>query len=258
MNVLGELYKRFYLSKLEKGIIGCSEEGRRIPYFKVKKTEYPIVICQYAIHAREYITTYLALKSVDYFKKHGKFGTVYFLPCVNPDGVNICIKGNPLYKANANMVDLNVNFDACWGKGEKNLKVPNFENYIGKFPFSEKESRALARFTRRVKPDATLSFHSKGQVIYYGFLDSQTNLRDYKIAKELSKINGYQVEIAKNSVGGYKDWCIQEFKIPSFTVEVGADYLSHPIGINELDEIYWENKDLLLRLTEILCTTKNL
>lgn len=258
MNVMTELYKNFYFSKFEKGVIGYSEEGRRIPFFKVKKTDFPVVIVQSAIHAREYITTYLLLRCIDYFDVVGKVGTVYFLPCVNPDGVNICLKGKPLYKANARLVDLNVNFDAFWGEGEKNLKTPSFENYIGEFAFSEKESRALRDFTNFVKPDGTLSFHSKGEVIYYGFRDFETNERDFCIAKELSKVNGYQVEIAKNSVGGYKDWCIKELKIPSFTIEVGSDELVHPIKEDKLDEIFDKNKDLLLRLTEILCLMKNL
>lgn len=258
MNVLTKLYKKFYFDEIKKGVVGYSEEGRRIPFFKVEKTPFPKIIAQYCIHAREYITTFLALKSVDYFIENGKIGTVYFLPCMNPDGVNICLKGNPLYKANAKMVDLNVNFDACWGEGEKNLKTPNYENYIGKFPFSEKESTALRDFTYFVRPDATLSFHSKGEVIYYGFRDFETNQRDYEIALELSKTNGYSVEIAKNSVGGYKDWCISALKIPSFTIEVGSDDLTHPIGIENLDQIFDKNKDLILRLTEILCTIKNL
>ena len=66
---------------------------------------------------------------------------------VNIDGVEIAINNKPLYKANANGVDLNVNFDAKWGSGESNLTTINDENYIGKHPFSESETKALRDFT---------------------------------------------------------------------------------------------------------------
>ena len=253
MNVLKRLDRFYKKYKGEKGVIGYSELGEKIPYFKVYKTNYPIIVAQYCIHAREYITAELCLKTIKYQVKNGKIGTIYFLPCTNPDGVKICLNGNRLYKANANMVDLNVNFDARWAMGDKNVKTPSSENYIGKFPFSEKESRALRDFTLKVKPDSTLSFHSKGEVIYYGFDGSNNIKRDKNIAKRLSKVNGYQVERSVGSVGGYKDWCVEKLDIPSFTIEVGSDSLSHPIKRKYLGKIYKRNKNLINALTEILC-----
>ena len=74
-----------------------------------------------------------------------------------------------LWKANARGVDLKVNFDAKWGPGKQNVRYPASANYIGSMPFSEPETRALAEFTKEVKPDATISYHTKGGEIYYGF-----------------------------------------------------------------------------------------
>ena len=142
MNVLEEL-KYFYRDwKGVKGYIGCTENGALIPFFALKKTEKPIIIAQYAIHAREYITAYIAMMQIKDFAERGKKGTVYFIPAVNLDGIAEALYGDKLYKANARRVDLNVNFDARWGGGAKNVREKASENYIGECPFSEAETRA--------------------------------------------------------------------------------------------------------------------
>ena len=138
MTVIKEL-KRFYKKfKGEKGVIGRTQNNAKIYYFALKKTEYPKIIITYSIHAREYITTYLALNQIKDFARFGKRGCVYFVPMINIDGVKKALSKNPLYKANARGVDLNVNFDARWGKGEKNVRVKGAQNYIGTHPFSER------------------------------------------------------------------------------------------------------------------------
>lgn len=246
MNVLDEL-KIFYDGfDGEKGYIGATEQGVLIPYFAVVKTEKPIVLVQYAIHAREYITTYLALEQIKHFVRNGKFGTAYFIPAVNIDGIRICLSGRLLYKANARGVDLNVNFDARWGTGKYNVLTRGDANYIGKFPFSESETRALRDFTISVKPDATISYHSKGNEIYWEFYqDEISRERDYKIAKSVSSTTGYTLKTAYGSAGGYKDWCIEKLRIPAFTIEVGNDSENHPIGKNALSYIFESNKEVV-------------
>ncbi len=243
MSVLCEL-EDFYLGfNGEKFIIGKTVQNRPIYCFKVKKTDYPVVIVQYAIHAREYITAYLAIKHIEDFAKNGKVGTVYFIPAVNPDGIIISNNYKPLYKANANGVDLNVNFDARWGEGEQNKKEKGDENFIGKKPFSEPETIALRDFTLTVKPTATLSYHAKGEEIYY-------DDKDLELAKKLALQTGYDIKKTPNSAGGYKDWCVEKLNITAFTIEVGSDQLSHPIKKEHLQSIYNKNKDIIKMLTE--------
>ncbi len=251
MNVLEKLHNFYLTFNGEKGNIGYTEKGKPIYFFKVEKTPSPHIIVQYAIHAREYITTYLALKQIEDFVCNGKVGCVYFIPAVNVDGIEICLKNKPLYKANANQVDLNVNFDAGWGKGQYNTTVKGDENYVGKKPFSESESKALRDFTLKINPNATISYHSKGEEIYYSFHQTEKMLkRDYSLALKLAKVTGYKVKETPNSFGGYKDWCIKELKIPSFTIEVGKDSLSHPIKEENLNQIYNKNKLVISTLLE--------
>ncbi len=253
MNVLEEL-KCFYREWAGvKGYIGCTENGVPIPFFAVKKTERPVILAQYAIHAREYITTYLGMMQANDFAKSGKRGTVYFIPAVNLDGIAEVLFGDKLYKANANRVDLNVNFDARWGGGAKNLREKSSENYIGEYPFSESETRALRDFTLTVRPDMTLSYHSKGEEIYWEFYQSgEQRLRDFAIAKAVSAATGYPVKSAGVSCGGYKDWCVEKLRIPALTVEVGDDGLTHPIGKEFAEDIFIKNREVLRILTEML------
>ncbi len=251
---LDDFYKNFNGNKFS---IGKTVENRDIYCFKVSKTDYPIMIIQSAIHAREFITTYLTFNLIEDFLENGLIGTAYFLPAINLDGINICQTLNPLYKANARGVDLNVNFDARWGTGEFNQKIVGAENFIGAFPFSEPETRALRDFTLKIKPNATVSFHSKGEEIYYEFFQKGKALaQDEKFAKTLAQINGYKIKSTPNSAGGYKDWCVEKLKISALTVEVGSDLLSHPIGKEFVQDIFLRHKGAINALMENLSGRK--
>ena len=251
---INDYYSRF---SGEKGIIGKSLLGENIYYFKVKKTSYPKIIVQYSIHAREYVTSYLALRQMEDFIKFSKFGLVYFVPMLNPDGVKICLNGKKEYKSNGRGVDLNVNFDAKWGRGVTNKKIAGDSDYIGKYPFSEPESRALRDFTLKVKPDFTISYHSKGEEIYYSFSQTGKRLeRDYQLALQVESVTGYKIKETPGSCGGYKDWCIDKLKIPSITIEVGSDDKVHPLGEMDANDIYIKNRGLIEGISEYLWKKK--
>ncbi len=257
MDILQKIERYYNLFEGEKGIIGFSQKDKPIYYFCLSKSRFPKVIVQCGMHAREDITSHLCLKLVDYFNRVGKFGTVYFIPAVNPDGIKIAHKSLPLYKANARGVDLNVNFDAKWGKGAKNTTFRGAENFIGRAPFSEKETYALKAFTLLIYPHLTVSFHSKGEEIYYEFNQNYADKeRDYSIAKAVQDKNGYLIKSTPLSCGGYKDWCIDKLKIPALTVEVGADKLNHPIDKKHLGGIFNKNKNLLNAVIERLTELK--
>lgn len=249
MSVFIDIYDFYSEFSGKKGVLGHSAFGMPIFFMAVEKTKTPKIIFQYSIHAREYITSYLALEQVKDFMARGKKGTAYFIPCVNPDGVDIAEKDCRLYKANGRGVDLNVNFPADWGQGEKNTRQKGDENFIGENPFSEPETRALGDFTLSVAPDMTVSYHSKGEEVYYEFHQKGANkIRDKKIAKKVANLTGYQIKNTPNSCGGYKDWCIESLKIPAITIEVGADRLSHPIEKEQLNEIFKKNKEVVITL----------
>lgn len=257
----------------ETGIVGESELHQRIPYIFVGNKNGNYMIVQGAIHAREHLTALLVVCLAKYLLKNPQLkldGGIYFVPMVNPDGVRLCQEGVgfiedktrksnllaingktdfSLWKANADGVDLNVNFDASWSEGAQNEFTKSPQNYVGKAPFSAAESRALAEFTTRIKPLVTLSYHLKGEEIYWEFNQkSHRRFRDERYAKAIADYTGYNLVSAQGSVGGYKDWCVDKLKIPAYTIEVGNDKFSHPFPYDQLGVIVEQNKDLPRRL----------
>jgi hypothetical protein len=206
----------------KKVIIGYSLKGKPLFAFHVGSPFGKQFIAIYAIHAREWITSYLALK---HLKMGVPKGGGWLVPLVNPDGVALCESGKPLWKANARGVDLNCNFDALWGTGRLNTTVRGAQNCIGACPFSEPETLALKTFTLKIHPAVTFAFHTKGEEIYWEF----EGVGDWRGAKILQQITGYTPKVIYGSAGGYKDWCIQKCHIPAYTIECGNDCLSHPL-----------------------------
>ncbi len=232
--------KSFYQSYSGyKCVIGYSCQGREIFAFHTGKRTGRQFIAVYAVHAREWITARLALV---HLKKGVKSGG-WIIPLLNPDGALISQTTFPLWKSNVRGVDLNCNFDAEWGSGRLNTKSRGGENCIGDYPFSEPETAALRDFTVKVRPYVTLSFHTKGEEIYWEFC----GMGDKRGAEIISRATGYKVKKIYGSAGGYKDWCIQKLKIPAYTVECGSDGLCHPIKkLSKLKKCY----KLLMNFTE--------
>lgn len=257
----------------ETGIVGESELGRRIPYVFVGKKNGNYLIVQASIHAREHLTALLTINLAKHLVRNPQLtllGGIYFIPMVNPDGVCLCQQGASsvgnktlksnllatngnsdfsLWKANADGVDLNVNFDAKWSEGSKNVFCRASENYVGKYPESARETRALVDFTKSIKPCVTISYHLKGEEIYWEFgQKSHRKFRDRRYAEAIAKYTGYKVRSSEGSTGGYKDWCVERLKIPSFTLEVGNDKFTHPFPYEQFKTIYAQNEDLPRRL----------
>lgn len=255
-------------------IYGKSELGEDLVAFELGEGDKTILV-QGSIHAREYINSFLLISIIKYLKNFTLNGRAVIIPLSNPDGVRICLEGadfienkekrelvknilsnsnQKLYKANANGVDLNVNFDAKWGEGASNTKIsPSSENYIGPYPNSESEVKALIDLTIKESPFLTLSYHSKGNVVYYGFEGQKENTLLYqkKYLDVIVSTTNYTPIYTRNSTGGYKDYCLYVLGILSFTIETGKDYLSHPIGLENLDNIFNENKDLIINLLKV-------
>lgn len=231
------------------------------------------MIVQGAMHAREHLTALLVVGLAKHLVKNPQLkmdGGIYFVPMTNPDGVRICQEGIgwiedkqlrqnivaingsrdfSLWKANAEGVDINVNFDAKWSKGTQNTFCKGAQNYVGKHPFSTAEARCLAEFTQRLKPCVTLSYHLKGEQIYWEFgQKGHRRFADERWAKAIAKYTGYTVVSNGGSVGGYKDWCIEKLKIPAFTIEIGNDKYSHPFPYALYSTILQQNLDLPRRL----------
>jgi len=253
-------------------VIGYSTLGQPIYALHLGSYEGKQILIEGGIHAREYPSSLVVIQIAEYLSTKELNGGVYIIPLSNPDGARLVLDGLDFFpceklkeytllindnstdfsqwKANALAVDLNVNFDALWGEGSQNIFCPAPGNFIGYYPNSEREVNTLINFSYRVMPDLTLSFHTKGEVNYYGFegLTADEISRDRELAEYISTINGYTPIQTERSVGGYSDWAGLYLKVPAFTIEIGPVTAPTPVPIEYVEDAYIRNRDVPILL----------
>jgi g-D-glutamyl-meso-diaminopimelate peptidase len=187
------------------------------------------------------------------------------VPMVNPDGVELVLKGAPVdetlrgrlvewnngsedfsgWKANINGVDLNDQFPAKWELevARNNVTQPGPANYSGEGPLTQPEAIAMAELTRKRDFNRVLAFHTQGEVIYWGF-EGLEPPESETIVNEFARVSGYEPVNSANSYAGYKDWYIQDWRRPGFTVELGKG--TNPLPISQFDEIYQKSLGIFL------------
>ncbi|KXH86929.1 M14 family metallopeptidase [Sporosarcina sp. HYO08] len=263
---------------LQTSPIGNSVLKREIPEIVVgrgtKRVHY-----NGSFHANEWITTPIVLtflndyllsvtnqtpiRGLSTFPLYQQT-TLSIVPMVNPDGVNLVLKGPPAnepwrsrvvewnkgsldfsgWKANIRGVDLNDQFPANWDlERARNPKNPGPRDYGGERPLSEPEAIAMADLTRRRDFARVLAFHTQGEVIYWGYENLEPP-ESKVLVNEFSRVSGYEPVQTIESYAGYKDWFIQEWRRPGFTVELGSG--TNPLPLNQFDEIYQEALGIFL------------
>lgn len=241
-----------------------------------------------AHHANEWITAVVLLKFVEELAEAVRTGgqlygipgenalkasTLYFVPMVNPDGVDLVtgaiepgseqeqqarqiqsafpqIPYPDGWKANLMGVDLNLQYPAGWLTAREikfcqGFTQPAPRDYVGRAPLNQRETIALAQYTEQVDPTLVLAYHTQGKQIFWQF-------RDYEVpgakalAEEFSRLSGYALEQVpyESSFAGYKDWFIQSFRRPGFTIEAGQG--RSPLPLSQFDAIYRDNLGILM------------
>lgn len=177
--------------------------------------------------------------------------TIYMVPMVDPDGVDLVTgaiaPGNIQYdlaqrlaqdypaipfpegwKANLLGVDLNLNYPAGWLmareiKFTQGFTRPGPRDYVGRAPLNQFETQALAGYTRFIDPALVLAYHTQGGEIYWQFMDYAVSGAE-ELGQRLAAASGYTLaQTPYNSAfAGYKDWFIQEFRRPGYTIEAGG------------------------------------
>ncbi len=202
-----------------------------------------------------------------------KVATIYMVPMVDPDGVDLVVgeikPGNIQYdiarrlgenypqipfpegwKANLLGVDLNLQYPAGWLqareiKFSQGFTQPGPRDYVGRAPLNQVESRALAGYTEVIDPVLVLAYHSQGKEIYWQFEDIEVS-GARELGEEFARISGYDLaDTPYNSAfAGYKDWFIQQYRRPGYTIEVGEG--ENPLPLAQFDEIYRDNLGILV------------
>lgn len=265
--------------------IGKSTLGENIVYIKLGEGNRKLFI-NASHHANEWMTSLITMMFIEkYLKLYKnkeiykcrniqelwKRTSIYIVPMVNPDGVNLCLKNtkilnNNLYKniwenyinniedwkANIRGVDLNLNYPIGWeqavkNKAKKGIKMPGLRDYPGPNAESEIETKNIINFTKIFNFDMTISLHSQGQEIYWSYLDKKIN-KAYEIGKKMERVSGYKLTEPNyySSFAGYKDWFIENFNKPGYTIEIGNGEEGKSLPLEKAEEIYEEMEEIFL------------
>lgn len=188
---------------------------------------------------------------------------LFAIPMVNPDGVNLVLNGPPPereaelirlnkgsldfsgWKANIRGVDLNKQFPANWEfEKERKPKEPGSRDFPGYTPLSEPETKTMADLARTENYDRLLALHTQGQEIYWGYEGLEPPESEV-LARDFSILSGYEAVRYVDSYAGYKDWFIQDFRKPGFTIELGIG--QNPLPLSQFEEIYSHMLGLFVR-----------
>lgn len=207
------------------------------------------------------------IKGINIKKAFGQLG-VTIIPCLNPDGVEIAVHGSNSAKSmrkfveslgceeysqwnsNAMGVDINHNFDAGWHllrrmEEEKGITGPSSRQFAGSYPESEAETKAITKLCRTFKFRQAIALHSQGEELYWQYGEN-TPPQSNMMAKILADSCSYKLvnNDGLASHGGFKDWFIEEFSKPAFTLEIGKG--KNPLPVSELDSIYEKIEEALV------------
>jgi g-D-glutamyl-meso-diaminopimelate peptidase len=270
---------------LEVGVAGKSVLGKNLYYLRLG-TGPTEVFYNGSHHGIEWITTPLLMKFIENYSRAYATGSriqgydirdlfrrssIYIIPMVNPDGVNIALEGpqpsNPYYndllrwnntglpfsqvwKANTRGVDLNRNYPASWQEAKNQEPAlgifgPAPTRYGGPAPLSEPETQAIVNFTRQHNFKLAIAYHTQGRVIYWLYKDIRPP-RALEIGQTFANITGYILANVPTvaAYAGYKDWFVEVYRRPGYTIEAGIG--RNPVPISQFDTIYRENEEVLL------------
>lgn len=228
------------------------------------------IVIQASMHAREWLNTELVMRMAERCCRQWKKNAVYqgvsyknlfahicffIIPMVNPDGVAISQYGPDgirhkalqcmvkeakpgkyrYWKANARGVDINRNFSTGFARSTR--KEKGSQEYAGKSPFSERETRALVKLVLTLHPRAVINYHSAGHLIYY-----KEESRLLPLAKDLT---GYHLCREGSTNGNMGDW-LSELGIDWCTLETCVGRA--PVSRKQLGREWRRHKNLLQAL----------
>jgi hypothetical protein len=264
--------------------IGKSLEGRTIYALKVsdhpelEENDEPGVMYVGNIHAREVITPEIIFYFLDHLLKNYSRDDrisrivdqrqLWLIPTINPDGHLQVELGDRWWRKNRRVnpdgsigVDLNRNFGYKWGIDDLGSSpAPADETYRGPFGFSEPEAQVLRDFVRQHRIDASLMYHSYGNVWLfpwsYSYLNTPHHAVFLEMGREMSQANNYTPGNSKMGTiylvnGDSDDYfygdLIDKDRIFAFTPEVGTTFYPREESILRLVD---ENLDANLYLAE--------
>lgn len=127
----------------------------------------------------------------------------------------------------------------------KVLPGPAPRDFVGFGPLTEPEALAVYNFTLTHNFRLVLAYHTQGKEIYWNFQNINPP-QGFEIGRRFAESSGYLLtEVPFNSsFAGYKDWFIQTYNRPGYTIEAGIG--ENPLPISQFNEIYQDNLGILV------------
>lgn len=223
----------------------------------------------------QYLLAYVNNRTIYGYSARRLFQSVslYIVPMVNPDGVNLVngemAPGSSSYaraeaiarnypaisfpsgwKANIAGIDLNLQFPAGWEQAREIKYAQGFispapRDFVGSGPLVAPEALAVYNFTLSHNFKLIIAYHTQGKEIYWQFQNYATP-RARAIGEQFANASGYRLADVPfaSSFAGYKDWFLQQYRRPGYTIEAGIG--QNPLPISQFDEIYRDNLGILV------------
>jgi len=154
------------------------------------------------------------------------------------------------WKANIEGTDINLSYPAGWEIAKRLKFAQGFDrpaprDYVGPAPLFAPEAAAMARRAKQADYRLILAYHTQGKLIFWKY-DGYDPAGAYALGRRMEAVSGYTLETtpAYSGNAGYKDWFIQEWGRPGYTIEAGKGV--NPLPLAQFNEIYRENFGILL------------
>ncbi len=251
--------------------IGSSVQGRDITLLKLGTGSRKVLVVA-GMHSREGIAVTFTMRCIDEYaqamasgKNYGRYNvkkllseyTIYFVPLLNPDGMDIFAGlEQPEYtdvpytaeelsdfKNTANGVNLNRNFPFEWGKDGVNISAPDHRSYAGASAGSEPETQAIIELCKAHEFEWLLDMHCKGHLIYYQDKVNTVTEECKRLASRLYNRFGFTLTDRSNVFeisGGLENWFRKEYGKPGICVELVESKYSSAVNEHFESKTQWQ------------------
>jgi g-D-glutamyl-meso-diaminopimelate peptidase len=105
----------------------------------------------------------------------------------------------------------------------------------------------MAAYTKFYDIDVTVSLHTQGEEIYWQY-PNRNPQGAQELAQRFAAASGYKLEEVppESAYAGYRDWFIETFNRPGFTIECGLG--ENPLPLSQFDEMYAKVAPLLYQV----------
>jgi carboxypeptidase T len=235
-----------YPAITEVKTVGNTLEGRHILAIKIsdnakRDEKEPVFLVNGMHHAREVMTPEITTDMIEYLvTNYGRNEEVtkwvndteiWVIPMFNLDGNNKMWTQDSMWRKNTRDdygVDLNRNYPTGWNSCGGSSGRASAQDYRGKSPASEPETKAMMDFVAEIKPVFNISYHSYSEIVIYPFgckpkrtpSEEAVETIGGEIAKKINYKPGTAWELLYNADGGDIDWMYNEHQVIPYVIEV--------------------------------------